>query len=396
MVLTWVTMCPTKTTIVEYGIGNLESAAKGYETKFVDGGKEKRALYIHRVFLGGLKVGQTYNYRCGNDGVWSEVHSFTTVKNRQDWSPRMAIYGDLATKSGGGRCFESLAERVKNKKYDIVFHVGDLAYNMDSYNARVGDQFMREIEPIAANVPYMNIYKFFYLNSNFSNYNNRFTMINEADGNINNHFYSFNIGPAHIISFSTEFYYFTKYGRSQILTQYQWLERDLIEANKPNNRAKRPWIITMGHKPMICSNKNNDDCTRKESRVRKGMPPLHLYGLEDLFYKYGVDIEFWGHEHSYERFWPMYNLKVYNGSIEEPYKNPKAPVHIITGYAGHSLVDPFFKTGPEWSAVRVNDFGFTEMTILNETHINIVQYSVTENKTFDELMIIKDSHGPYI
>ncbi len=61
-------------------------------------------------------------------------------------------------------------------------------------------------------------------------------------------FYSFNIGPAHIISFSTEFYYYVYYGIKQIWHQYNWLKKDLEEANKPENRAKHPWIITMGHR----------------------------------------------------------------------------------------------------------------------------------------------------
>ena len=47
----------------------------------------------------------------------------------------------------------------------------------------------------------------------------------------------------------------------------------------------------------------------------------------------GVDIELWAHEHEYQRMWPVYNRKVYNGSESEPYVDPKAPVHFITGSA---------------------------------------------------------------
>lgn len=68
-------------------------------------------------------------------------------------------------------------------------------------------------------------------------------------------------------------------------------------------------------------------------QIRKGIPLNHTYGLEDLFYRYGVDIELWGHEHLYERMWPVYDRKVYNGSDSHPYSDPKAPVHIITGSA---------------------------------------------------------------
>lgn len=68
-------------------------------------------------------------------------------------------------------------------------------------------------------------------------------------------------------------------------------------------------------------------------KIRKGLPIVHAYGLEDLFYKYGVDIEIWAHEHIYERMFPVYDRKVYNGSVDKPYTNPRAPVHIITGSA---------------------------------------------------------------
>jgi hypothetical protein len=55
--------------------------------------------------------------------------------------------------------------------------------------------------------------------------------------------------------------------------------------------------------------------------------------MEKLLHDYGVDLAIWAHEHSYERLWPLYDYKVQNGSYTEPYRNPRAPVHIITGSA---------------------------------------------------------------
>jgi len=60
---------------------------------------------------------------------------------------------------------------------------------------------------------------------------------------------------------------------------------------------------------------------------------LLRFGLENLFHDNGVDLCLWGHEHTYERMWPVYNHTVYNGSYLEPYTNPGAPVHITSGSA---------------------------------------------------------------
>jgi len=39
---------------------------------------------------------------------------------------------------------------------------------------------------------------------------------------------SVNIGPVHLISFNSEYYYYMNYGWDQIVRQYHWLKRDLI------------------------------------------------------------------------------------------------------------------------------------------------------------------------
>lgn len=184
--------------------------------------------------------------------------------------------------------------------------------------------------------------------SNFSNYKARFSM---PGGGKDNLFYSFDMGPVHFIGFSTEVYYFLQLGLKSLVFQYKWLEEDLRLASLPENRAKRPWIVTFGHRPMYCSNDNGDDCSHHNTVVRQGLPILGGFGLEELFYRYGVDVEIWAHEHCYERTWPIYNYTVFNGSASAPYHNPKAPVHIITGAAGNKEGrEPFFKNIPKWSA----------------------------------------------
>lgn len=54
--------------------------------------------------------------------------------------------------------------------------------------------------------------------------------------NTQNMWYSFDLGPIHFIAFSTEVYYYLEYGKELVNYQFDWLEQDLKEATKPENR----------------------------------------------------------------------------------------------------------------------------------------------------------------
>ncbi|KAK7803676.1 hypothetical protein U0070_014047 [Myodes glareolus] len=398
MTVTWTTWAPARSE-VQFGMhlsGPLPFRAHGTASTFVDGGILRRKLYIHRVTLRKLLPGAQYGerviggqegvYRCGSAQGWSRRFRFTALKKGVHWSPRLAVFGDMG--ADNARALPRLRRDTQQGMFDAVLHVGDFAYNMDQDNARVGDRFMRLIEPVAASLPYMTCPGNHEQRYNFSNYKARFSMPGDNEGL----WYSWDLGPAHIISFSTEVYFFLHYGRHLVERQFRWLENDLQKANK--NRVARPWIITMGHRPMYCSNADLDDCTRHESRVRKGLQGK-LFGLEDLFHKYGVDLEFWAHEHSYERLWPIYNYQVFNGSLEKPYTNPRGPVHIITGSAGcEELLTPFTIKARPWSAMRVKEYGYTRMHILNGTHMHIQQVSDDQDgKIVDDFWIVRPLLG---
>lgn len=393
MEITWTTFEKAES-MVEYGLwgGRLfEMSAKGQATLFVDGGVEKRKMYIHRVTLTGLKPASSYVYHCGSDEGWSDVFAFTALNDSVSFSPRLALYGDMGNENP--QSLARLQKETQQGMYDAILHIGDFAYDMHEDNGRIGDEFMRQIQSIAAYVPYMTCPGNHESTYNFSNYRNRFSM----PGKTESLWYSWNIGPAHIISLSTELYFYLDYGQDLIFKQYDWLEKDLKEANTPENRALRPWIITMGHRPMYCSDDDQDDCTKFDSFVRLGRndtkPPAP--GLEDLFFLHGVDVELWAHEHTYERLWPVYGNKVFNGSTDQPYVNPKAPVHIITGSAGcREKHDPFVPEPKEWSAFRSADYGYTRMQVVNHTHLYLEQVSDDQfGKVIDSIWVVKDKHG---
>ncbi|CAI9540666.1 unnamed protein product [Staurois parvus] len=358
--------------------------AYGETTLFVDGGPMKRKMYIHRVTLKNLIPSQRYVYHCGSSLGWSPQFYFRALRNDPSWGPHLAVFGDMGNENA--KSLSRLQKETQMDMYDAILHVGDFAYDMDKDNAQVGDEFMRQIESVAAYVPYMTCPGNHEEAYNFSNYRMRFTMPGDTEGL----WYSWDLGPAHIISFSTEVYFYLKYGEELVAKQFNWLQRDL-QATSKARRSERPWIITMAHRPMYCTNFNSDDCAQVNSTTRTGLPGGQ-YALEDLFYKYGVDLEIWAHEHSFERLWPVYNRRVYNGSIDAPYTNPRAPVHITTGSAGcNERLDPFFPLHREWSAVRIEDYGYTRIHVANKTHIHIQQVSDDQDgEIVDDIWLIKD------
>uniref|UniRef100_A0A915PRR4 Purple acid phosphatase n=1 Tax=Setaria digitata TaxID=48799 RepID=A0A915PRR4_9BILA len=402
MWITWLTYNDTFSSVVEYGITDLRWSAKGDSTLFIDGGRQKSRRYIHRILLHDLIPGAIYQYHVGSEYGWSPVYRFKALEDKANSKYIYAVYGDLG--SVNARSLGKIQQQAQRSLIDIVLHVvneaeqkqmkviiysGDMAYNLDSDDGRLGDQFGRQIEPVAAYVPYMMVVGNHEQAYNFSHYVNRYTMPNSE----HNFFYSFDLGAAHFIAISTEFYYFTKYGLMQIANQWKWLIEDLERASK--NRERYPWIITLGHRPMYCSNYDSDDCTKYESRIRSGLPITHAYGLEKLFYTYGVDLEIWAHEHSYERMWPLYNRTVYNGT-GEPYVDPPAPVHIISGSAGcQEYTDPFVPHPSPWSAFRSSNYGFGKMYIYNSTHLYFEQVAASKEEAEDSFWLIKYKHGPY-
>lgn len=415
LTVTWVTQDELdEEPRVEYGQVKANSpfnfplTQTGVSSKFVDGGSEGRTMYIHRVYLSSLKENTRYYYHVGSSQGWSNIYFF---KSLPQWSPvkglmsgtnlTVALYGDLGNENA--QSIARLEQEVAKGSLDLIIHLGDFAYDLHEDNGRVGDEFMKQIEPIAAYVPYQVVVGDHEAAYNFSHFNSRFTMVDSLlsnvdpkEGGVNNHFYSFNVGPVHFIAFSTEFYFSVEYGWTQIATQYSWLEADLKEANKPQNRKERPWIITLAHRPMYCSS-NYSKCLESGRVLRTGLPLLHSYGLEELFFKYTVDVEIFSHQHVYERLFPLYNETVFKGSLNDPYVNPRAPVHLITGSAGskESLSEPSLHS-PEWSALRIFDYGYTRMYISNSTHITFQQVSDDqEGKIVDSFTIVKDHHKPY-
>lgn len=153
IVVTWSTIEDARDSIVEYGIGGFILSASGVSTRFVDGGSAGHSQYIHKVTLRDLQPATKYVYHCGGHLGWSPEFWFVTSSASSQTAVQVAIYGDMG--NDNAQSMAMLQEDTQRQMYDAIIHVGDFAYDMNSENAEVGDQFMRQIETIAAYTPYM-------------------------------------------------------------------------------------------------------------------------------------------------------------------------------------------------------------------------------------------------
>ncbi|XP_033754057.1 acid phosphatase type 7-like isoform X2 [Pecten maximus] len=371
------------TTSVSYGTDpwGLTTTLTGQMSHFTDLNQQGLQC-LHRVKLQGLTPETTYFYRPLSEGVSSGPFYFRTPPSGQAWEPEFLVYGDLGVESDS---VPYLNTEVLGGNYTAVLHVGDFGYNLMDQDGQVGDQFMRIVEDIAARVPYMTSPGNHEIDGDtFSHYRYRFSMPNtDWPIPIDKMWYSLDIGQVHFVSYSSEVF-FTQQG-VHVDAQRNWLMADLKQAN--DNRRNCPWVIAYGHRPMYCSNTDEDDCTKGASKVREG--------LEDLFFDYGVDVVLQAHEHSYERLWPQYKGVV----LAKNYTNPQAPVQLITGAAGSKHgVDQENKTFSDWSAFRMDTIAFNSfgrLKVKNASHLYWEQVSVKDSHVLDSIWITQNFHGPF-
>ena len=333
------------------------------DANFIDPG------YFHDVLLTGLVPSTVYYYQYGSVHAMSDIHSFRASPSIGDLrSFKFLTYGDMGIDTGSGvpgaQTTADLATRDIDNGIEFIVHQGDLSYAVGySY---IWELWMHLIEPMATRVPYMigigNHEQNFISNNSkvrdpsgvrgdgyhppWGNYGHdsggecgvpvthRFHM---PDNGNKVWWYSFKYGVAHFVVMSTE------HDFNPGSKQYKWLESDMGSVD----RSITPWLILLGHRPMY-----NSEMYPEDHKVA-----LHIQkGLEDLLYKYGVDLALWGHYHSYERTCRVYNNKC----------NPKGTMHVVIGSAGVDT-DSTSQYDVEWSEHLEMNYGYGRVTVSNKS-----------------------------
>ena len=110
--------------------------------------------------------------------------------------------------------------------------------------------------------------------------------------------------------------------------------------------------------------------------------------LEPLFVKAKVDVVLWGHEHAYERMFPVVNGTVVGWTENKP----AAPINLVLGMGGadNSYMAGWLEPVPDWIAHREMTFGHGRITVNSPTDLHF-EYVATDGAVHDEFYLTRAS-----
>ena len=324
--------------VVEYGVG----LPNGNSTR----GSLAR---IHHINITGLEPGTLYHYRCGCESDWSEELTFRTAPGDSNEPFTFVAFGDSRTNWDiWGNC----SEAVLASGAEFSVHVGDLvSHGGDQGEWDIWFEEAKELLGRKVMMPTIGNHEC-TSSGGFPRY--------PVDPKYFEHFalpqpkewYSFDYGNAHFIALNTE----TEMNGSQ----RDWLKRDLSSTNAT-------WKFVFFHRPMYSSSLSG--CIRRI-----------LIACGDLFDEYHVDMVFMGHDHDYERSYPIYD----DWLVGSP---GNGTIYIVTGGAGAPLkYGRLISPGP-WCASFLTDYSFVLLHI-NETELHM-EAKLLDGTVFDEIQISK-------
>jgi Calcineurin-like phosphoesterase len=268
----------------------------------------------HVVRLTGLALGALYRYRVSTDGVaLGEEATLRAPRGPAETRFAFGVIGD----TDGDEIPRALAERLLERGADFAIHTGDVVYPAGAesdYDPKFFRPFARWLRhgPILPTLGNHDV-----RTDGGGPYLRNFVLpANDATGD--SRFYAFRHANALFVCLDVES---SAFGSGS--PQYGWVVRTLRDSDAV-------WKFVYLHEPPYSS--------RRPNRVVRLI-------LSPLFERYGVDVVFCGHEHLYERTFP----------ITEFVPDGRGVVYVTSGGGGAPL-HPFHRVS--YSAYASARFGF--------------------------------------
>ncbi len=303
MTVVWQTAQPTESSSVQYGTtAKMRKRAVGNRVTY-----PYETGVIHEVSIQGLKPGTTYFYRVGDKkGGFSEISSFRTEPvGEKDFV--FTAFGD----HGVGEASKANVDLVLADKPAFHLILGDLSY-ANGYQ-KTWDEWFEQLQPLSCVVPIM---------PTLGNHENE-RIEEERIGYMaylarlalpaRETYYSFDYCGARFVSFNSD-----DFNNPE---QMSWFIDTLKKAREDKNVR---WLIVYQHHPLYSSN------VRRLNNL-----PL-IEAMRQIYDEYKVDLVLAGHNHNYERSYPLVGETVAQ-SGPGPYEKGNGVVFVISGGGGKSL-----------------------------------------------------------
>ncbi|SHH97985.1 3',5'-cyclic AMP phosphodiesterase CpdA [Sporobacter termitidis DSM 10068] len=244
---------------------------------------------IFRAEIAGLAPGTTYYYRVGGDGTgWSAASSFAT-RAADDSGLAFLYMGDIHMGVGEESRWKAMADTAGAKNPDIAFGMfgGDI---VDSgINAGQWESVLKDASPLFSKIPLMPVNG--NHESNFPSgkpelYLDMFALPENGPDGFKKEFYSFDAGSCHVTVLNSWVYSGEqKLSDSDYQKINKWISDDLAS-------SRAAWKIVVMHHPVYALASD-----KVVAAVKKNWEPLFEQG--------GVSLVLCGHQHVYNRSYPM-------------------------------------------------------------------------------------------
>lgn len=309
----WHTQTETQTSTVQNG--ESEKLGKTADGKTVS--YEYQTNIIHEAQIKNLSPDKKYFYRAGDSaGGWSKIFSFKTAP-KESKPFTFTAWGDQGTSKNS----------MKNVSLALAefpaFHLmlGDISYA--NGNQPVWDTWGLTAEPLTSMVPFMTTIgnheneKIAGKRIGYVSYLARFAMPG------NEQWYFFDYCGVRFIAFNSD-----DYGNKE---QLKWFGEILKKTSQDKNIH---WVIVFEHHPLYGSTKN------------RGNNVGLIMTQQSILDSFKVDLVLAGHDHVYERMYPMKGGKATTSEMHS-YKKGQGTLYVVSGGGGN----PLYAFMPEKPAV---------------------------------------------
>ncbi len=312
---------------------------------------------VHSAHIAGLLPDTAYHYRIFTGGTNLLPAEDLTFRTAPDPSANRAftflVVGDSGT---GDPAQTDLRDRMLEQPADLILHAGDIAYSSGTY-AQYETEVFAIYQALFARLPFFPTPgNHDYRTNHAAPYLDLFELPENAwRAGDKERYYSFDWGNVHFVALDTED---SLSQVSDVATDdmADWLAADLAATD-------RFWKIAYLHKPPYSSGGHGGNSTV-------------LQKLVPILEQYGVNMAFSGHDHDYERTYPILGNQV--SSVEAG-----GVIYVVTGGGGASLYPvlagwwtAFVQSAYEFARVdvdgcqlRLRAIGRTG-TVLDDTTVN--------------------------